>query len=254
MEKQYLELAYGFSRQNPIKEFIYSFFQSICRGPMTMIEVFLRKKMGHHYFTFFWPVFNAFVLFWIPVVIVKIGNYYGSTSIGDVVLQHATWYIFLAVFLVFAWIRRKESKPNTGYFTRAYYSLSSGWIHPKFFDIKINGKEPTIRHIETRYEPAVAFLTGVIFLVFHQLLGVLLIFCAIIYSMSKRAFYRMGDKDIQARIDADLVRKSYYTMLLKLYDDSKETGCRFVRDVPETPEERQELYDIMMEKPAYGIS
>jgi len=190
-----------FRRENVIKSFIFSFFLGIASWPRLLIEVFLRKEMGERYFSLSTGIIEATVLGMLPILESKIFLNREDYSVIGIILQNWALYIFLAVFVYKCFERKREIKRNKAEFDLTRFTLSTGNINPLFYQIKIQGKEATIRQISIYLEPAVPFVIGLILLGLGQGLGGLLITASICYSISYAAAFHAGDNYILDKID-----------------------------------------------------
>jgi hypothetical protein len=187
-----------FMRVNVLKAFIATCFFTICSYPKLVIEVFIRQDFGERYFTLASALSVAAILFVLPAV----------TSMGMLLADPLgfigtdfTWYAYLAAYIFFSWKRYKEVQNNPGVFEFAKVSVSSGTIHPFFKRFRIFGKEPSLRVIEIGLEPLMFFIAGLILHVLAQKLGMLLIVCSVLYSLSYYSAYLRGDNFIMDRLD-----------------------------------------------------
>ncbi|RRA98642.1 hypothetical protein [Larkinella rosea] len=244
-----------FKRTNAIKEAMLSFFMALSSYPRLLLEVFIRRNFGERYFSFSGSIFLALLLGLYPLL--KIGGlsllrpsygYYGSSfSFGNFMLHYASWYGFLLAFLVMAVRRNEEVKRLPSVFDFARFSLSSGRLHPRFLEFKIGDRRLGLRTIETLLEPAFFFLIGLVLWMFGQGIGLVLILCSIIYSLSYQAAYYQGDQFIMDKIDEMICNEELVKSFVEERDPSQTRGFNFYGRRPVNPETRRKVAETFLE-------
>jgi hypothetical protein len=250
--KRNLYYRHVYKRTNAFKEFILMFFLSISSWPRLVVELFTRHRFGIRYFT--WSGSVVFVLLLSLYPIIKqtsirffFGNYYGpELEITELIKHYFTWYAYLAAMLYMAYIRRDEIKREPGDFDFEWFSLSAGVIDNRFINISWGGKPVTIRTVETLIEPGLFFCCGLILWLIGQSLGSLLMACAVIYGMSYRAQYYIGDNFILDKSDELIANRQLHNTYVNEMNVSETQGFQIHARRPAAPDYRRDLADMMI--------
>ena len=166
-------------RENLLKKGFLGIFQRNASYPRLLLEVFIRKDFGERYFSLASALWVTFLLALWPVLITKFVNpvrniwhreamphHAASHSIShhpaipqstplmfnqDLIPHYLGWYVFLALFLIFSFIRRAEIRrsPSTCDFNK--YSLSNGRINPLFFKLRLPWRKTDSRLVAGNY-------------------------------------------------------------------------------------------------------
>lgn len=274
-------------RQNTIKEAIFDFALGLCSWPRLILEVFIRKNFGERYFSIatagwvfafllivpsFSSLFNTLYesIFGSSLGIGSYSSRYGGASPSWGAYQnqyaaseeevqtgsdwlpflgrYATWYIFAGLFLYASILRYKEVLHNPSVFDFARFSLSSGQTDPRLIIFKDAEGKPNYRILETLVEPA-PFLAGGIFLwLINQPLGLLLIICSLLYSLSYFATYRIGDNFIMDKIDELIFNEQLADVYVKKKSPAHAKGVLPRCPIPESVELRKEIAAMFFEE------
>lgn len=232
-----------FKRFNILKEVIFGFFISICSYPRMPIEAILRKRMGIRYFGVMSTITVATMLFFIPYII----TYRTLLPIGEVIKHELLWYLFLAVFLYFSYLRWQEVKHKPGIFDFSRYTLSAGYTHPRYrnFWISILGKNPNPRTLYIYLEPLPFLLAGLLLCYMGMLLGYLLVFCAICYSGSYMASFYWGDQTVYDLIDAKTIAVEMGDVIMNDKSPEDARGVEFIFSRPDNHHDKQRVVDAL---------
>lgn len=227
------------SRRNLIGEAILTFFLSICSYPRLVLEVFIRKNMGERYFTMASAITVGTILFLLPWFLPG-RSYIGGTNI---VTNNPIWYLFVAAYFFFAFLRYREIMRNPSVFDFGKHTKCEGDLLPIFKRTRFN-----IRQTEIFIEPLTALIPGVFFFMIEQFLpAVVLVFCAVVYSLSKAGAYMLGDHFIMDRIDILLCNEDLREDFLDKGSEQSKHGFTFRHHIPSDPEMRQNLYRSFFE-------
>lgn len=244
-----------FKRTNTFQEAFLGLFLAISSWPRLLLEVFIRRNFGERYFSFSGSVFIAVLLGVYPILKVsgvrmfRSYSYYGQDSdYGGFFLHYATWYGFLVAFLVMASRRDNEIKQLPSVFDFARFSLSSGHLHPRFLNFTIGDRRLSIRTIETLIEPAFFFFIGLALWIFGQGIGVVIVLCSIIYSLSYQAAYHQGDNFVMDKIDEMICNEELVKSFVEGRDPSETRGVNFQGRRPADPEIRRRVAETFMEE------
>ena len=241
----YYQIMYR--RGNFIKEFILGLFMGISSWLRLLLEVFIRKNMGERYFSFSSSIIVAVLLALLPFQIAEVHRFFsGDFSFWQVIGRNILWYLYLIAFLYHADLRRREVKRLPSVFDFARFSLSTGNIHPQFYNFSIDGTTPSVRTIETLLEPAFFFIIGLLLAIIGQSLGILLIVCSIIYSLSYVAAYHLGDNFVMDTIDEMICNEELVAAFVEGRDPSQTRGFNPYGRKPSDPEMRRRVVDDMM--------
>lgn len=232
----------AFERLNLIKDFILRLVFATCSYPRLLLEVILRVNFGERYFNFTSCITVAVLMFFAPLFM----EGYNS-EVTSVMIEHWTWYLYIGVFLYFSNQRRLELKRNPSTFDFARFSFSLGYNHPnvdKFFKSEF-GQNLDKRIYEKYVEPLPFFIVGIALLMMHQILGVLLVVCAISYSVSYSAAYYLADNAILDIIDKWIYNKNLSNMVVGNKPPSETQGAYFLSRKPKNEADRENLVKMM---------
>ena len=159
--------------------------------PKVILLPFLRKDMGERYFSLLLALFMAGILY-------TIAPYMQKSGMANI--SHL--YTFITIFVIVSIIRFLQIRQAPSVFDFAKFSYSPGDPYPFFKKIKIMGKPLSNRVIDIFVEPAFVLLLGLLItIIFTSPVGVLLMVCAVCYSVSNLLKARLGDHYIMDRID-----------------------------------------------------
>lgn len=233
----FYEMMYG--RRNNIQNIIYRFFFDISSAPRLLMEVFIRRNLGERYFSVEQCIFATFLLIYGPYLYFKEYN----QTFKDTVTENWAWYLFAVAFAVMCFVRWREIKREPSVFDLGKFSLSAGEWLPFFDRIKPFGKHLTPRQIAIYCEPLIFLTAGIIFYKMHQILGFLLIFISIVYSISYMASYKMGDNFVLDKLDAIICNDNLYDTFVNRKKPSETKGFNPTMSGPSLFEIRDKLYN-----------
>lgn len=252
-------------RQNLFKALTLSFFFAFASWPRLLLEVFIRKNFGERYFRLSSAITVAVLLTALPFFLDKLNSSVAMTqtdfnpfaeepaatpSGSGFLKSYIGWFIFLAGFVVVSVYRHLEIKRNPSVFDFAKYSLYGGKIHPFFYGLKIGGKAPSLRLIESVLEPLPFLIAGVLLYMAGQSLGTLLIVCSIFYSLGYVAAYDIGDNFVMDTIDQIICNEELKSSFVDGKDEEQTRYFRFVGDRPDDPAKRSQILPLLMENEA----
>jgi len=231
-----------FERRNQLKEVFLMFFWSIASYPRLILEVFLRRNMGRRYYSFASGITVWVILFIIPFLSGDALRY----GFFENIKMHKLWYLFWAVFGVFAYIRYKEVKTIAHEFDFKHFSLSTGVRYSFFYDLKFNGKPFTPRQIEIFIEPLPVFILGILLFFVGQVhLALLFAISAFVYSQSYAAAYMLSDNFILDKIDEIICNEGLNDTFV--HDQPSHNGFEYNGIKPQSEEWRKKIYDQMFD-------
>lgn len=244
-----------FKRSNWLKEGILNIFLAFCSWPRLMLEVFVRKNMGERYFSFFTALVITCLMAALPIAYNEFSNrirqFTGDAHLGtdmmDFIWLFTTWYAYLAGFLYMSLQRREEIKHLPSVFDFGRFSLSTGYIHPFFLNMKIGGRTTNVRTIETLLEPGLFAGVGVLLMIMRQPIGTILLVCSLFYSMSYLAAYRRGDHFVMDKIDEMICNEELVNAFVEGRDASETRGVNYYGRRPADPETRRKLADTFVD-------
>ncbi|OKS88184.1 hypothetical protein [Mucilaginibacter polytrichastri] len=190
-----------FGRDNVIKRFLLKIFLGLSSLPRLLLEVFIRRSFGERYFSFSTSVILAILVGGVPYMYATVNPFYEHPSFLSYVWHHLSWYAFVLLFLYFAWRRWQEVKREPGIFDCAKYTLYTGNINRRFWELELFDVETTSRIISIYYEPAFFLIIGLVLALLGQNIGFLIIICSIIYSLGYAGAYYLGDQYIMDMLD-----------------------------------------------------
>lgn len=234
-----------FKRTNLWKVGFLNLFLALSSWPRLFLEVFLRTQFGERYFSFSGALFITLVMAAIPILYNETDNFLkqftGGTSMMDFIWLFTTWYAYLAGFLYMSLQRYEELKRYPSVFDFGRFSLSAGHIHPLFRKIRIGNRTADTRIIETTLEPALFAILGLFLILMRQPIGVVLLLCSIIYSISYVAAYHQGDHFIMDKIDEMICNEEMVNSFVEGRDASQTRGVSFYGRRPVDPDTRRKL-------------
>jgi hypothetical protein len=240
-----------YKRSNVFKSFSVNVFQFLASYPRLLLEVFIRRNLGERYFTFFGSIVMAFILAVLPLFLTGVIGLFGRTrsfEFTSFITGNLTWYVFLAAFVFFALKRREEIKRNPSVFDFGRFSLSSGEHHPLFYQIKRGGIPPNPRTVETLLEPLFFFIIGLVLVLFGQLVGWLILVCSVLYGLSYRGAYKLGDDFVMDKIDEQIANEETFNAFVADQEPRLTRGMRFYGRRPVDPEKRKKVADSFIEE------
>lgn len=241
-------------RKNHVKNFTFDAAMKVASYPKLLLECFIRSKFGVRYFSLAANLTVAFILAVLPVIAHKLpfladfnanynsfDEYNEAHSLGlSFWLHYGTWYVFLCAFLYFTWKRWQEIRHKPGIFDTSRYSLSTGFINEFFFRFHPAGLRPSVRSVETFYEPVVFFLAGLVLSFLGQRIGSLLMVSSVFYSLSYLGAYWKGDNFFLDQTDQRILSRQYEDAFINgNYNNAQ--GVRYYMSRPGDPDLCREL-------------
>lgn len=249
--KKNLYYATVFKRSTFFKDLFLDFFIGTASYPRLLLEVFVRRNFGERYFSIAASITLAVILASIPIFIQSTSRY-GSIDLFDALTEYFTWYLFIAAFLFMAFKRQKEVSREPSVFDFARFSLSTGEVHPKFYELKIFKKKegrtvqrvaPNIRQIATLLEPLLFLTIGLLLALMQQIVGILIIVSSICYSLSYVAAYSRGDNFVMDMIDEMICNEEMTSSFVEGRDPSETRGFYVSARIPADPEVRRKVVE-----------
>lgn len=213
--KQNLYQRVVFKRYNMIKYAVLGISFLLASYPRLLIEVFTRRDFGHRYFNFMSCLTIFLVLGWFPLMRFN----FDLETLYYVIIEEPLWYGYLFTFLYFAFRRHKELRIKPGQYDNTWFTQSAGVKIDWFKNLKFRGNPLNNRVLDIWIEPLPFFIAGLLLLLFHNILGILLVICAVIYSLSYSAAYALGDSLIYDLIDDNIVK----TSTVQFFEGGEET-------------------------------
>ncbi|MEP7218859.1 MAG: hypothetical protein ABI876_08070 [Bacteroidota bacterium] len=234
--------------ENILKHLFWGVLGIFATPCQMLIEAFLRKDFGERYFRLSAAINYSIILALWPYI-------WQAFSPTRLFLLHTepiywpgyiTWYIYLVLFLAVSFRHHQTMKRTPGVYDFARFSHSRGRIHAAFFKINVFGHPPAVRTVECWLEPALAFFAGFLLLYLYQYLGLLLMFSAVVYSISYCAAYNRGDSFVMDKIDEMIINEEQAKTFLYDADESETRGYTFIGRKPSDPAKRRAVLEQMM--------
>jgi len=240
MKKQtYFQTFYA--RRNMIQELFLAFFTSIASYPKLLLEVFIRKNFGTRYINMASIITVLIIFAWSPAITYQVGQFTGhARSFWG---AYATWYVFLAAFLVMAVIRWRETHLAPAAERWERFSLSNGDIASFFYKLPFLKGAPSTRAVQTFYEPALFFLIGLLFRFCGQPVGTLLMVCSIIYALAYVSAYQKGDDFLRNHLDDMRCNQDVHDFLTKRPRPNQSGNVPIFFETPDDPNMCQKVAD-----------
>ena len=182
-------------------------------------------------------------------------HHFGRVSGGQLsfLKRYLSWYLFLVAFLVASFFRAKEIIRRASNYDFDRFSLSTGDIHPFFYNFKVGGLKFSVREIETVLEPLAFFIVGLILQLLGQKLGELIIVSSFFYYLSYAGAYKNGDDFVMDRIDEMIMNEEMSDAFV--HDNAQNAkGVRFYADKPARRDLRRKVAASMVEKEAVSFA
>lgn len=242
-----------YKRVNAFKEFTLHLFLAISSWPRLLLEVFVRRDFGERYFSLASALTIAVLLGLLPPVVesglkvlARPGRFWHYVDLWPFLGHYLTWYGFIAAFLMRAMRRQREIVREPASFDFARFSLSTGRIHPRFYEFKVKGQPVDVRTIETWLEPGFFFVVGFLLWLVGQPVGLLLLWCSVVYGMSYQAAYYLGDQFVLDKIDEMIANRQLVNSFVHGLDAGDTQGFRHYGLRPADPDFRRELADTFI--------
>lgn len=232
-----------FKRSNPLKMAILKFFWHICSYPRIIIEVFLRVDFGERYYSLFRCIVMSLALLIYPFL----SPYSHAQNAWEVFFHNPIWFAFTGAFIYFAYLRRKEIKRNPRTIDFEAFSLCLGYPHPKIEALLLRtfGDLPPHDVHEKLLEPLTAFIVGLVLLLVAQALGVVLMLCAICYSVSYMAAYEFEREEMLDLIDNTIRTQQRKAIFIEGRSPRETKGVRHLGERPTREDAKAKLSAIM---------
>jgi len=228
-------------RRNILGDALLGFFLAFASYPRLLLEVFIRRNFGDRYFSLASVIgIVAFFLFF-PLLLWKIyASAFKHVSIWEMFKQAPGIYIFLCIFLAVGIWHHLQIRQGPSVFNFEKFSLSAGDIHPLFFKIQPFGKKPSVRLIETVYEPLFFLIIGWIISKLDTIVGYLIITASIFYALGYLGAYKRGDDFVKDKIDEMIMNGEMENAFVNDEDNNKK-GVRFRAEKPSSRDMRSDL-------------
>lgn len=239
-----------YKRANVFQSFSVFIFNVIASYPRLTLEVFIRRNLGERYFAFVPSIFWGILLALVPFVLSGSLNPFGRTRYGSSFSfeTYWSWHLFVLLYLFFCVIRKIEMQRKPSVFDFGRFSLSTGESLPFFYKLKIKGLPPNSRTIETLLEPLLFFIIGFFLIQLGQIVGWLILVFSILYSLSYRGAYKLGDDFVMDKIDEQIANEETYNSFVADQEPSLTRGMRFYGRRPADPEKRRQVADSFIEE------
>lgn len=216
-------------------------------------DVFLRKNFGVRRLSIWTAIIIAVVLAMIPLRYFGTMGRHGDGDGGDFALQYISWYVFIGIYLWVYWrhyrVIQAERRQDYSFEKQSYYR---GDINPFFRNLKIKGKEVSEFQIEVLIEPACILIVGVLLFALSQMIGLVLIFIALLYSVSYYTEYYLGDEQLLDDIDRWLYQQYLQHAIMNDVHPSQLHGVQFKTPWPVTQATRKRIVQNQSdERPIY---
>jgi hypothetical protein len=220
-----------FARRNPIKDFFISMFSFLGSPCCLLLEVFIRKDFGERYFKLSSAIVVALLVGAIPLLsLTEMGSFNPDEFMGggdeeypmrrnvSFLVEWFSWYAFLAAFLFMSFKHYRDQLTAPSVFKAQKYSLYTG-RHSGFFKGLLHKAGPlnkaSHRTVETVIEPVFFLVIGLVLWKFlGQNVGVLIMICSLIYSLSYVARYDEADNFMMDKLDNIIISRELQNVLI----------------------------------------
>jgi hypothetical protein len=244
------------SRSNSILDLFTRVFKYGSDNARLVLEVLIRKKMGERYFSITSAASISLFLIIVPLLAMS-GSQMVYAWLGDMnyriseskalnvlymmFVKFSTWIVFTVLFIKASIKRYKEVRRKPGEYNFNKYSKYSGDINPIFWKYKLFNIEPSFRTIRTFYEPLPFFIIGLILIFAGQIIGYLLFYCSIIYSIANIGSIWSGNNYVLDIIDRKIIANGAKDAFVNETHPQEAEGLEFFCDFPEDKEKREDI-------------
>lgn len=227
-----------YKRPNIIKGILLGLVFSMSSWPRLVIEVFLRRSMGERYFNL-----GSAIIIGIILTVTPFASTMGflGLSTGQIFSKYLSWYIFCAAYFYFTGKRWNEIKREPSVYNFGKFSVSTGYWLPFFNNIIVFGKRANPRSIAIIYEPGLFVIVGFVLFLLDQQLGLVLMSCGLIYSISYIAAYKQGDEFVMDQIDKIICNEEMYDSFVQKKMPEETRGFNFFGKGPDDADQREHL-------------
>lgn len=243
-------------RSNPILDAFYQLFKGGSSYARLLLEVFIRKNMGERYFSLSAVITISLFLILVPVLAIS-GSQAVYAWLGDtdfriseskafnvlymMFVKFTTWIVFTVLFIRASIKRYKEvwRKPNEYNFNK--YSKYSGDLNPIFWKYKVLNIEPSFKTIRIFYEPLPFFVIGILLIFLGQIIGYLLFYCSIIYSLANIGSIHEANNYVLDIIDRKIIAEGAKEAFANETHPQDANGLEYFCDFPNDAEKRAQI-------------
>jgi len=168
-----------------------------------VLEIFLRRNFGKRYYSLRQALLMAFLMMgWFILAAIRsfpslfMLEKYIKHPAPHFGLHYGSWLAFTMFFVICAFSRKLEARRNK------VNTLSMGDLHPLFCKLKLFGRPATARFIETIAEPLFCLVVGFTLYLLAQPIGIVIMVCSALYSISYIYAYRFADEIMMDMQDA----------------------------------------------------
>lgn len=195
-QKHYVDIVMG--RKNWLKMAILGAFFGLSSPFRLLLEVHVRSRFGHRYFSLFNAICTTIILTVLPFMYMRTNP---EKGLSDFLLNFVTWYIFVAIFVIRSWVHYFKVRKKPGEFDLQKHSKFNGDYHPGFYLLEDYGLPVNSRTISIYYEPAIFLIIAIVLITFSQPIGWLLFVASIIYSLGYMGSFAIAEDHLANVID-----------------------------------------------------
>lgn len=240
-QPSYFRIVFG---RGHFKKLIIDLLQGISTPFRFIPEVFIRRRMGERYFS------GLLSLFW--SIIFLGGSIFSFTDRAKYVIPEPYLSnlnavgIFGILFFAFSIWRWIESYHNPATVSFDKFSKSSGDLTLIFK--MLHNKNVSIRLIEIWLEPLFFLLIGIVLVALQEtrILGLFLVFCALMYSISYRASYSKARDYILDIIDEKISTLQLGHYVKKGLKNEESRGFRSRAPMPTEADQQKLLSKLIL--------
>ncbi|MDD7887865.1 hypothetical protein [Flavivirga sp. 57AJ16] len=237
----FIEIHKG--RTNHVSEFVLGFFMMFASHASAIIEVFLRKRFGERYITLAQSIGLFLIL---NISYSWLDNLFRLRINGAGIVL----FIFSCAYLGFSIYHRMEIKKYGTTYDFKRFSLSDGELNT--FWVKILGKifrgmKVSNYTIHVLIEPAIPVLIGIIFVLIPitRVVGMILIFCGIIYGLRNLSKAQQGRNWVLDNIDKKICSEMKYDVFIGRKPKQDTKGVYLPIELPDDEGMRKSLYNLV---------
>jgi len=232
-----------FGRPAMTKRIVLNIFLGLSYYFRVPIEVITRRNMGERYFNLMLTAAIGIALLYVPIMFSS--GLFGGVDYDVLFARFSTWYLYTGIYLYASFKRWQEIRRYPSVWDLKRFSLSSGNIHPFFLRLNVREDLKNNRFVSTILEPGVFLIIGILLTILQQPIGIVLMGCAVIYSLGYTASYYLADQYVMDKIDQMICHEDLHDIFVN--DIPSQRGFEFSARRPKDKAAREKLYEDYME-------
>lgn len=228
-----------FGRPAVLKQVFLATFLGLSYYFRVPIEIITRSNMGERYFNLLLTITIGLALLVVPTLFAT--NYMGDIDYRVLFGRYGTWYAYTFFYLYCGFLRWREIRNNPSAWDLKRFSLAPGDPHRLLYRFRVRKENQNQRFMATIIEPGVFLVAGLLLTLLLQPIGMVLIVCAVVYSLGYTAAFYISDQYVLDKIDEMICNEDMYDIFVN--DIPSQRGFEFHAKRPKDKDSRQKLYE-----------